>query len=256
MATYVNRLTGGARVLRTLVNRLTGGARLLRTLTGLLTGFGRVANDALDRYELFISTDGAAFDFTTPDATSATLPIVHALGDGVHLLTVRRRNKWDLTSLNNNTMRVEVVSGDQVIRPGMPRNVAIRNIGGGMVRISAEYEIEADAPANRADEWRVWITTNGVDPDASMGLANDPEVANDRDGLARMVSDLGPYSDGLTIKTLVRLIRTSDGIQSSPGDFDSAETIASVVVETAEPTTPAAKAFYGGAGPMQTQSPE
>lgn len=81
------------------------------------------------RYELFVATDGAAFDFGTPDETFTTLPhtTTLTLATGTHELVLRQRNKWGFTSLNIDPVTIVVDAGGagQPPAPSAPEYVAI-----------------------------------------------------------------------------------------------------------------------------------
>jgi len=87
-----------------LETRASGSASIMLTLTTRVLGVYRTANDALDRFELYVG-DGASPDLTTtPAATSATLPMSYALaapGSGstdYHVVVKRRNVFWSCQS--------------------------------------------------------------------------------------------------------------------------------------------------------------
>lgn len=80
------------------------------------------------RFELFVATDGAAFDFSTPDETFTSLPHETSLilATGTHELVLRKRNKWGFTSLNIEVVTIVVDAGGsgQPPVPSAPEQVA------------------------------------------------------------------------------------------------------------------------------------
>jgi len=223
--------------------RVAGPPSRWRSIDGRLRGVYRVAEDDLERYELFVGQDGEPDPTGTPDATSATLPFAHALAAGhVYRLLVRKRNAYDLTSENISatTIRLAGDGTEDPTPPSGPEDVLVEAAAGGAVRIRAWYQPGPDA-ANAADTFAVWIETGGGAPDPDVDPATTTASMVDTDGTARLDYTTGAYADGTTVKVVVRTRR------SGPPDVDSENTdVHTVEAETDGPATPASAGAHLG----------
>ncbi len=180
----------------------------------------RVANTAVDLFELYVGED-AAVDFSAsgqPVATSATLPFTWtptppASGSTKVLhIVVRRRNAYDLQSHNVYERLVEIDSaGVQLSGPvTAPVDVALYDpLTSGAVRVVAVYNNDDDE--NPADTWEVYIgvgadPTPGVDTPLYTGTMT---FIGSQAFLAQTISD-SAFGAGDTVHVIVTAKRASD----------------------------------------------
>lgn len=177
-----------------------------------LTGEYRVADSSLDRYEFFLGVDDDP-DFTaSPEATSATLPFtVAATVDAENRYAVRKRNSYDLESFNVLASVTNVGAGGEDETPVLtdPEMVSLTAAPGGEADLRLKYNGAADD--TEADTWRLYITTNGTDPDPATDSPSDTSMK--QIGLARPVVEailnLGPYDYGTDLRVIARVYSTT-----------------------------------------------
>lgn len=170
-----------------------------------LKQFYRMANDSLERYELYIG-EGSEPDLTaSPAATSATLPFTAAVtppGAGtteLHCL-VCKRNKFNLLSFNRYSDLIEIdTAGDEVLGPlTAPTAVAIIPGANGYFTVTARY-VATDR--NQANAWVVEIDSAEEYAGAmrfSFGVG------------AYLQVEVGPFDPG-EVSVVVSSKRTEDG---------------------------------------------
>lgn len=212
-------------------------ARLI-TYNEELRGRFRVANAALDRYELFIGID-AAPDFSAPDYTFSSLPYaVPALTVGhVYQLSVRKRNQHNLSSKNIDVFTVDLSASAEAAGtlPSAPVFSALP-AAGGAIEIRAEYLYPNDGDY-AADTFLVYYTTTGTNPNPATDTPIEV-VMRKADGVARLDYQTSALADGTTVKVLVRVRRSPDVDSDNAG-------IVSAVAETSGPSAPVGHAFFG-----------
>ena len=127
-----------------------------------------IADTALDRYEVYAGVD-ADPTFTTPSATSATLPFTYALSAPPsatrdHRITVRKRNAYNLRSLNTYHRSFILNSSAALVGSEIsaPQDTALAQIGNGQLLLTASYGPGLDS--SPADKWLLYKTTDGTDP--------------------------------------------------------------------------------------------
>lgn len=186
-----------------------------------LYGYYRIANDALERYIIYIGQDVEP-DFSS-GAEYPSLPFSYGItppvGDDVDFrVALRYRNKYGLTSLNTYSRSTIVDSnGDEVTQPlTTPDNIAVRSVGGGCIQVTAQYQHTNDA--SPGDTWAIYYRADGVDPDA--GVDTPTEVLMSAGGFLwaayKVLSyTLGPFAQGEDVRVLVRAKRSSDGNESA-----------------------------------------
>ncbi len=210
-------------------------------------GLYRVAQTSLAKYDTYQGVDAFPV-FSTPEATSATLPYTLALsappsGLRTHRLCTRYTDVYGVqrfnvfpTNIILNSSGVEV--GDEVTAP---YDVTLENTSSGYARLRAKYATGVDA--TDADKFRYYVTTNGTNPTTG-GTPIDATMAIGQ-GLssARILNTLiGPYGYGTDLRVLVTAYRTSDTEQSVN------TTPVTVTINTVEPGAPALlSAGYDGA---------
>ena len=217
-------LRGKASVIRRVGARLVGTASVGGRFGARLVGLHSSEDASLDRYELYVGQDAEPDFSASPAATSASLPITHALaapssGTRRYVLVTRRRNRWGLVSQNQreDDSRTElIIAADGTATaapPSAPEQIEADPAAGGGARLTALYEYGPDGD-NAADQWRYYLTTDGTDPDPATDTPTDVEMLK-VDGLAKLDTTTAQQSDGTTIKVLVRTRRTSDGVEST-----------------------------------------
>lgn len=131
----------------------------------------RVADDDLDRYEVFHTEDtvepddpdidGTAFDtFASLPYTTPTLAY-----PAIHKFILCKRNRWGLLSRNLTVWRVELDAEGQIVqvKPGAPFEVTLEAAGGGTFKVTAKYLYLVDGE-NAADKWLVYLKTDATNP--------------------------------------------------------------------------------------------
>lgn len=182
----------------------------------------RAENSALRLYEVYEGID-AAPTFVTPVQTSATLPFTYsvtppALLNEVHQWVVRKRNGYNLTSINTYARKKTINNSGAVVtqKPTAPFNISLSDAGGGMVRVLATYEAQDDDP--RADQWVIRLG-NASDPTGSE-TADYYDMVIERFGFARNIplplnQLVGPFLSGQDLRALVRVRHRATDTESS-----------------------------------------
>jgi len=221
---HLARAAGAASISRTFETRASGSASIMLNLSARVLGVYRTANDALDRFELYVG-EGASPDLTTtPAATSATLPMSYALaapgsGSTDYHVVVKRRNIFGLAS-QNVYERVVTVNANGSTTQGLtsPRDTTMTAQAASYVQVRSYYDWNADA--SPADSWAVYVTTDGSDPDPDNDTPDIVAVSY-ANQYARLTQNLGPFTEGATIKVLVRLRRSADLAETQNLDIKS-----------------------------------
>ena len=204
----------------------------------------RVAK-ATDEYRLYRGVD-AAPDFDAPAwQTFRTLPQSFALAPShTYRLVLRRANLYGLESANLREWTITLDAGGAAVAtpPSAPEGLAVAAAAGRTVLVTARYAYGLDG-ANQADKFLVYLTSNGVDPDPAVDTAT-PVTMRKADGFAKLKWTSPAYSEGATVKVLLRTRRSGGGIMPPAGD--SASTNIETATATAiGPSAPApAGAFF------------
>lgn len=226
------------------VMRGTSSLLQLFTFESNLRGAGRIANDALERYELYHGVNAEPDFAAAAEATftgSSHLSSVLSY-PATHYFTVRRRNKYGLVSQNVASWSVTLdASGLAVLSaPSAPTGVSAAASGSGRVTLRALYHYRGDGPA-QGDQWLVYERTNGTDP--VVGVDTPVVVSMTKaDGLAQLERDVTGLSGGTVYKAIVRVRRSSPSADS-----------ASSPVVTATAVTSPALAITGRGGHIGTE---
>lgn len=167
---------------------------------------------SLDRYELYAGVD-ANPTFTTASTTSATLPFTYALsapvsGTREHRYTVRKRNEYNLVSLNNYWRKTVVNSAGANVTSTLtsPQNTRLVQIGDGKLRLTSAYPYGLDS--SPATKWIVYTTTSGVDPDPAVDTATEVADVGAPDlltGRSYLSIDTSSLAWGQDVRYLVRV---------------------------------------------------
>lgn len=252
LASFTRRGRGGATWLNTFTRRGRGGHVVLKAFARLASGLHRVANAALDRYELFIGID-AAPDFTAaPSETFTSLPHSVALappvsGERTYHLVVRRRNAWNLATTNVSAQLVTIDADGLLVapRPSSPVDVTITPAPSGAFTIQAAYLYGTDAAtgadARQANQWLIYLRTNGTAPDPA---TDTPVVVTMRkaDGTARLTYTTTTFAHGTPGKVVVRVRRSG-----TPNRDSRNVDVHTATATTAAPVTPSLGPAGGGA---------
>lgn len=217
---------GRAAVYAAFSHESRGAYTMMVSCAADLAGNYRVANAALDRYEVYRGVDGAAIDFAAaPWATFISLPFAtSALAAGhTYSLVVRRRNAWGLVSQNVDayTFTVNGGGGQTAEPPSAPREISASAAAAGTVRVRARYDYAADG-SDQADAFLVYLRSNGTDPDPA---TDTPTVVAMRkfDGVAKLDHRTSAFTEGTVVKVIVRARRTgSPSVDSTNSDVYSA----------------------------------
>lgn len=202
------------------------------TYTSTISGLYAMADTALALYRLYAGED-ASPTFASPVATSATLPLTHALaapgaGTRDYRLVCRYRNAYGLESFNLFERSIKInAAGAQVNSPlSEPDGVTLTAKSGGYVDLDATYYGSRDDTPG--DTWRVYATTTGADPVVGVTSYTDYPMRNSGNGVGVstvrsmwggqtyvLSRRLGPYAWGTDLRVLVRAVRSSDSAVSS-----------------------------------------
>jgi hypothetical protein len=211
------------------------------TYDDVISSYYRVADTSLDSYELYEGIDTSPTLTATPDTTSTGLPFTYTVtpttGTSEFNYVVRKRNNYNLLSLNvfERTVRVGSSGEDAGVLPSPPEEVALIDVGGGNIRVTARYVPDADTVD--ADTWNIYGEGDGSTPvpgtdtpiiSPTMGPADFP-------GLSPALSleqDIGPYAEGTVLNVIVTTERSTDNSESS----NTAAT--SITVGSAGPSKP------------------
>ncbi len=174
----------------------------------------RVAEDALDRYELWIGEDAEPDLTAAPDDTSATLPFDTAFtppGVGTKVLhtVTKKRNKYGLYSFNRWTNLIEVdTNGDEVLGElTAPVDVQLFSTDTtGEILVWATYN---GADRNKPDLFEVYAT-DGADPNPAI---DTPAYSGDAifiTEIAVLQARITGYTPGNTIHVIAGVKRSAD----------------------------------------------
>ena len=210
-----------------------------------LRGQYRIANAALDVYELYRGVDAEPDFDAAPYESFATLPHTTPAQDVGHTyyFVLRKRNVHNLSSQNVASWSVKVgATGADVTEPSAPAEWALAAAAAGAARVTASYDYLTDGTAARGDTWAVWITADGSTPNPS----GDPDYTETMvlaDGVAKLDYTDGGHSHGATLKALVRVRRDGE----TPVDSQNS-TVQTATADATGPAAPAGAAtFHGGA---------
>lgn len=173
-----------------------------------------------------IDLDGVPLETfsSLPATTTATVT-----GEGVHYFKLAKRNFLGLmTVLKAWRVELDASNNEVALIPTSPSRTTIRAAVAAKVIIIADYQRLRDVLP--ADRWAIYVTTDGSTPDPDVD--SPTTVAFDKANAVERLTWTSPaYTDGLTIKAIVRVERTSDSRESGNTN---------VVTTTANDTAPAA----------------
>lgn len=228
--------SGALRGLHIRRNAMSGRARGLHGMAlacaVALRGRSRSADDAMDRYELFVGSDAAADPTGPPLATFANLPFLTPALDPGHAyqFLLRRRNRWGLSSENLSAWALVLgADGQPLDAPQGPEDVTLTPSAAGTAVLTARYASAADP--NAGDTWAVYLTDDGLDPDPLTTTAQSQPLGRG-DGVARLRLVVAARPEGTTVKALVRLRRSG----TPPVESVNTTPVSCVVTSVGPPT--------------------
>lgn len=225
------------------------------TYTQTIGGYFRVAETALAGYAVWHTEDAPPNPLSvSPESYQATTPVTVALDPGhLHYLLLAERNEYGVIGAYSELEKRWVAEdgSEEGARPHGPSLVQVKALAAGNVSVMAAYDPSMeDSLADRATEWRIYLTTTGIDPDpefdtptvvAMTGAAADGSI-NPRPGREPLVwSTSTAAMDGAPIKVLVRTAREEIIPGEEEGDPDT-----SVYWESENDTVYSATATYWG----------
>lgn len=207
-------------------------------------GNHRIADDSLERYELFRGVDQEPDLEGEPYETFSTLPhTTEAELSAETFFVLRKRNKFNLSSLNIKSWSVKLdADGDIVIPdPADPQNVNIVPAAGATGYVTAQYLYDS-GDENAATHWLIYFTDDGSDPDP--GVDEPTVVAMNKSNEIAVLKWTSPAADNEDI--LKVLVRTRAVV--GEGQADSTNTdIHSCTASDEGPDEPPGRAFLGNA---------
>jgi len=236
-------------------------------------GLYRIADDALDRYELYLGIDAEPDLDAAPYKTFTSLPhvinlisffrlfgkidgildrkdfgplqippfvLLDAAESATYYFVLRKRNKWGLISQNIKSWSVVIDGFGDIIapNPSAPSNVTITPATGGKGLVEAQYlyDLDDDYPATH---WLIYFTDTGVDPDPDVDTPTVVAMYKSG-GIAHLIWLSAAADNNDTLKVLVRARRVSGS------NYDSDNTdIHSCTAVTEGPAAAPGRAFYG-----------
>lgn len=225
------------------------------TYTESLTGMFRIADNDIERYELFVGTN-AQPDFNgSPTETFTSLPYTTTMSftaGNTYYLVTQKRNKHNLVTDYRKTTVLTIDAGgnEQINPPSNPEVTTWEAAAGGAFYLEAVYFYNGDSEDQQADTWLLYITTNGVDPDPSTDTPVEVAMSVQNGEFADMAELLryttSTFAHGTTGKIIVRTRR------SGTPDVDSNSlTVYTATATTAGPSAPTGGAFYRQSGKVQ-----
>lgn len=209
-----------------------------------LSGLFRIAETALERFELHVGV-GAEPDLSSaPDETFTSLPhtTILTLGTGTsNFLVTNFRNRYDLVSKFDQTTVITISgAGTQLTNaPSAPEVVLWEAAANGAFRVEGLYFYFQDLAAVQADQMLVFTRFDGTDPDPTI---DTPTVINLTlaDGAAFIDFTTATQADGTTGKVLLRTRRSADTSDSA------SSAIFTATADAVVPATPLGGMFFPG----------
>lgn len=228
------------------------------TLRNTLRGVTHVAEDGMDRYELFHAAGTDPVNDSVPVATSETAPFEWAdpLTDGMHKFVTRKRSRYGLLSENKEVTPIEVLADGSIGYgvPSPPSHVAVDAIPTQQLRIQAIYNALRDADDAKADQFVIWVTA-----DESIPIITDLPLAivDIRDYSTPGIKHLAyaidnTYLDGTPLLVAVATRRTIGLGAPATSEFQ----YTSIFIGRQGPTRPLGGAFYQFARAQHWRRPD
>lgn len=228
------------------------------TYDDVLRGLYRIEDTTLAQYELYVGVDNDPDFDAAPADTSTGEAFAYALtppGSGTreYRWAIRKRNEYDLTSLNINTRSIFINStgGEESSSITAPADVSVTDADGGYVRVRATYSAEGDE--DPADTWAVYYRGDGTDPVPGVDTPSTSAMsAPAYFGGTRKVlnTTVGPFPEGAVAHVIVRARRSADSEESTN------TTASTITVGTMDPLIPQYRAGFLGISNQQRLTPE
>jgi len=174
------------------------------------TGYYRVSDSTLANYLLYRGVNSEPDLSAAPYETFAGLGHVTAAtaAGATYYFVLRLRNKYGLISQNIVATRIEIDAlGVEVVpSPSAPEEPLLSAGLAGIVTASALYQPNLDGD-NAADTWQIFLTSDGSTPDPAVDIPTE-ETMEFIGGLARLDWDSTAFTDGATIKVIIRTSQT------------------------------------------------
>jgi hypothetical protein len=240
---------GAHRIYAGYVVEALGGYAFLIACAQESGGKYRVANAALDRYELYRGVNAPADLTAAPYMTFTALPAFTAVlpGSTTYHFVLRKRNAWGLVSENISEWVVTLDAGGNpvVVRPSDPIDIAVTPGAGGTAVVTARYLYAADG-INQANQFLVYVAVNAT---PVIGVTSPVVIAMSKsDGVAKLSYTTAAQSNGSTVNVIVRTRRTG-----SPNVDSAGTTVYSCVVSTAGPGVMSPRGLFIGTADEQRQ---
>lgn len=154
--------------------------------SGQLRGVHRVANASAEAYALYLKAgEDPDPDVDSPVASGASLPLSYdvALGEGVWHVGRWYTNAWGLRSAVGviDRIAIDAEGVETKVPPSAPQQVGVSAKAAGAALVTASYHPRAESAsvaevrARRANQWLVYVRTDGTAPDPEV---DEPEVVN------------------------------------------------------------------------------
>lgn len=200
--------------------------------THAVRSYYRIGDTGLEQYELYVG-DGTAPNFSgAPTTTSTTLGFTSALAaDSTYYYATRYRNRYNLTSFNVLTERRVIDAGGVDITDSLtnPSDITLTSKPGGEADLTLTYRGSMDA--TMADYWRLYITTDGTNPDPGTDTPVDYLMSAGGFALNDITQTitLGPYDYDTDLRIIARVY------SSELADESSSTTVTTLTVNTQDP---------------------
>lgn len=205
-----------------------------KTYVDTLEGWHRVANNSHVAWELHVGAGVEPDLSATPDESWTSMPhtTTYALALGVEShIAVNYRNAYDVASEATGRATIEINGAGAVttVRPSAPSIRSWSAAAGGTFRLQASYFPVADP--GPADTWKIYLRTNGTDPNPNVDTPTTVAMTTNVDGVVSLDWTSGAYAGGTDGRVILRAYRSSDSRQSTNSDVHQAIGVATSALE-------------------------
>jgi hypothetical protein len=193
--------------------------------TNQILGSYRILDPSLYLVSMWVGVDADPDLTLPPDATDVFFPSVvitpPVSGVSEYRITCRRTDEYGITSWDNDYQSIWVdAAGYEVVKSlNAPVDITLANRGGGVAYLRAKYQSQMDA--DPADEWRIYYTTNGVDPDPAIDTPIEvlmSDTTQNRpsqfDSGTVLYYDFSTLPFNTDLRVIIRTFRSSDSAES------------------------------------------
>ncbi len=219
-------------------------------VTANASGLYRISDATVEGFELYRGVDAYPNLSASPWETYTSEP--HTTGslaaNHTYHFVRRYRNRWNLLSQNIDETVIKINgSGNEVgVPPSDCTDETATPAAAGTVLITARYAYVSDGDL-QADEFLIYVTFNGVDPDPSMDTPVEVTMLKS-DGIAKLTYTTAAQSEGTTVKAIIRVRRSAAPISDS-----SNATIVSAIATLLGPSAVTPASSFLGSNAQQTQ---